>query len=61
MLMPVENNIINPNIKLNGKKRAAFEMNLQLKKLKAACKKHGCTVNDYITTVLSMTIHEYSK
>jgi len=44
---------------MTGKKHGAFNMNLNLSKIKEASKKHSCTVNDMMSSILSTTVYEY--
>lgn len=44
---------------MTGRKNGAFVEDLQLAKIKAFCKQRGCTVNDYISAVMSNSFYEY--
>jgi len=52
-------NPIAKGLAITGKKKGAFSMDLNIKDIKEASKKLGCTVNDFTTAILSNTIHEY--
>jgi len=56
---PFARNTISSCKPIDGKKKGAFYMGMNIKDIKVASKKLGCTVNDFTTAILSNTIYEY--
>jgi len=56
---PFARNPISSCKPIEGKKKGAFTMNMDIKDIKVASKKLGITVNDFTTAILSNTIYEY--
>ena len=53
-----DNNAICNGKKFNGKKKGAFRY-LNFKALKDASKKHGSTINDFLTSLITVSLHDY--
>lgn len=54
-------NYINNNRPFTGRKNGAATQILSLTKIKALAKQLGCTHNDFMTVLLSQTLHDYLK
>jgi NRPS condensation-like uncharacterized protein len=52
-------NSINTDKPMSGKKVSAISKKIEMVKVKGVCKKMGCTINDFMSAVLSNTIFEY--
>lgn len=61
LTMPIDYNSIANGTPLSGKKKGAISSEIKISKVKSLSKKLGCTVNDLMTTILSMTLLEYFK
>lgn len=60
MLFTFKNhNVIKKKFKNTGVKKGAFHENLDITRIKAKSKENGCTVNDFMVSVLSVTFYEY--
>lgn len=60
LLWKVDTNVMNCVRKgFSGTKTGGWSYNLNLKGMKAYCKQNACTINDYTTSVLSTSLHEY--
>lgn len=60
MLMKRDSNALKKdNTKLSGKKTVGFHYDLNLTAIKDYCKKKSCTINDYCSTLLSVSLYEY--
>lgn len=46
---------------MTGRRNGAHTDDLRIKEMKAYCKANGCTINDYTTSLLSLTMHDYFK
>jgi hypothetical protein len=44
---------------MSAKKEGAFSLDFDLPKIKTFCKKNGCTFNDYMMTIVNMSLREY--
>ena len=53
------NNIIKRRQQMTGKKNGAFCQDYDLDAIKAYCKGHSCTINDFMTANLSVTLYQY--
>lgn len=56
---PTDVNPIHTKARQSGIKKGAFNMDLKLHEVKDACKNAGCTINDFITSILSLSCAEY--
>lgn len=54
-----DHNVIKNKLKNSGNKNGAFVQDLNIIEAKEVCKKNQCTINDFMTAVLSVTFHEY--
>jgi NRPS condensation-like uncharacterized protein len=54
-----EFNPIKRGLPISGKKAGAFTLDFDLPKIKTFCKKNECTINDYMMTIVNMSVREY--
>ena len=59
LFIPSENNPIKKPVPMSGIKNGAFTCDLDISKMKKYCHSRNCTINDYLTAVLSCSMHEY--
>lgn len=52
-------NPINNKLDVSGVRRSLVSKDLCLKDIKKAAKRHGATVNDYVTAALGLTVQRY--
>jgi hypothetical protein len=61
-LMSHKSKEINPikrGLPISGKKAGAFSLDLDLPKIKTFCHQNKCTFNDYMLTIVNMSVREY--
>lgn len=60
MLMKRDSNALKKdNTPLSGKKTLGYILDLNLPAIKDYCKSKGCTVNDYCSSLLSVSLYKY--
>lgn len=58
-LLPSENNALNRDEPITGKKTFGYLPDLDLARMKAYCKNNGCTINDYCAAMFSWSLQDY--
>ena len=61
LTMPIDKNSMANGKPLCGKKKGAISSEVKISQVKTLSKKLGCTVNDLMTTILSMALLEYFR
>jgi hypothetical protein len=54
-------NAINRHVHCSGNKIGAFSRELKIGEIKKAAKTKKCTINEFMTSILSMTFEEYFR
>jgi hypothetical protein len=52
------NNVIKKNLPMTGRKNGAFYKDFDAAQMKLFCKKKGCTINDYASSLISTSFYE---
>ena len=60
LMVPFPKSILQNNKPLTGKKRVAFCKDVDLAGMKRFCAANKCTINDYATSLILTSIHEYT-
>jgi NRPS condensation-like uncharacterized protein len=59
LLTFADHNAIKKRMPMSGRKKGAFTTDLNLNRMKEYCKHSKCTINDYVTSLMSCSLYEY--